>query len=392
MLRMAGFARFRFGLVSRLASALVLVGSVTAVAVGATATGALPPASASVSAAACDGWTGYPTPNPASWNLLDGVAVTSASNAWATSQYQGGTGILHWNGKTWAVQSAPTGPRGVLTGIAATSGANAWAVGQNYSASVHRLVNMILHWNGTTWQAQSVPNPGLDGELTAVAATSASNAWAAGFGIGPTVRYQSQILHWNGRSWQSQSAPSPGTIVTELYGVAATSASNAWAVGYERSGPASQTVILHWNGHSWLRQATPSPSGADILYLGGVSATSATNAWAVGWYEVPATGATMTLILHWNGSSWSSEPAPAGVLDAVVATSASNAWAAGYYTNAAAQVKALALHWNGHSWSAQSNPNASASYSVLEALAATSTSDVWVAGRTGDNNFTARYC
>ena len=39
--------------------------------------------------------------------------------------------------------------------------------------------------------------------------------------------------------------------------------------------------------------------------LNGVSADSATDAWAVGHYFNPTTGAEETLALHWNGTSWS---------------------------------------------------------------------------------------
>ena len=39
---------------------------------------------------------------------------------------------------------------------------------------------------------------------------------------------------------------------TDLRGVAATSASNAWAVGYSGSGIGpTKTVILRWNGKTW---------------------------------------------------------------------------------------------------------------------------------------------
>ena len=37
--------------------------------------------------------------------------------------------------------------------------------------------------------------------------------------------------------------------------------------------------------------------------LHGVAATSSTNAWAVGDYSTPA-GQPRTLILHWNGTNW----------------------------------------------------------------------------------------
>jgi hypothetical protein len=39
--------------------------------------------------------------------------------------------------------------------------------------------------------------------------------------------------------------------------------------------------------------------------LFGVSANSATDAWAVGIYGNSTTRAFETLVLHWNGTSWS---------------------------------------------------------------------------------------
>jgi hypothetical protein len=54
------------------------------------------------------------------------VTVTSASNAWATSLYQGGTGILRWDGRSWAFQSTSAGTHDELGGILATSATNAY--------------------------------------------------------------------------------------------------------------------------------------------------------------------------------------------------------------------------------------------------------------------------
>ena len=49
------------------------------------------------------------------------------------------------------------------------------------------------------------------------------------------------------------------TAVTgQLTGVAATSARAAWAVGATATGAAGQTLILRWNGASWTQ--VPSPS------------------------------------------------------------------------------------------------------------------------------------
>ena len=90
------------------------------------------------------------------------------------------------------------------------------------------------------------------------------------------------------------------TVSGSLGGVAATSASNAWAVGTTGSNTAAKTMIVRWNGTAWTQ--VPSPSPAPSPELVGVTATSATNAWAVG--QTGTAGRIKTLILHWNGKSW----------------------------------------------------------------------------------------
>jgi hypothetical protein len=45
-------------------------------------------------------------------------------------------------------------------------------------------------------------------------------------------------------------------------------------------------------------------------YLYGVSAVSASDAWAVGYYVDNGTNTDHTLILHWNGTAWSRVKAP----------------------------------------------------------------------------------
>ena len=71
----------------------------------------------------------------------------------------------------------------------------------------------------------------------------------------------------------------PFSISGTLADVAATSASNAWAVGSSGSVASSKPLIVRWNGTAWKQ--VPSPALADGA-LNGVAATSATNAWAVG--------------------------------------------------------------------------------------------------------------
>jgi hypothetical protein len=101
-------------------------------------------------------------------------------------------------------------------------------------------------------------------------------------------------------------------------------------------------MIWHWNGSSWHR--VPSPRRGDFDNLGGVAATSAANAWAVGSYFG---NTSHTFLLHWNGSSWrqipSPDPAGGADLRAVAATSATNAWAVGTAAISGDVVHALIL-------------------------------------------------
>src|SRR5215469_5433346 len=125
---------------------------------------------------------------------------------------------------------------------------------------------------GTGVPERAVPVPG--GQLFGVAATSARNAWAVG---GAVNSGKTLILHWNGTVWTHVPSPTP-VGDTELYAVAATSASDAWAVGGGAS--PGKTVILHWNGTAWKTVPSPTPKGGGALF--GVTATSASDAWAVG--------------------------------------------------------------------------------------------------------------
>jgi hypothetical protein len=128
-----------------------------------------------------------------------------------------------------------------------------------------------------------------------VAATSSTNAWAVGDYYNGTTD-QTLIEHWNGTSWKQVTSPNAGGSSHDnvLNGVAATSSTNAWAVGYFYNGTTDQTLIEHWNGTSWKQVTSPNPGGSsDDNILNGVAATSSTNAWAVGDYYNGTTDQTL---------------------------------------------------------------------------------------------------
>ena len=106
---------------------------------------------------------------------------------------------------------------------------------------------LIEHWNGTKWARQASPNPSSGSPtistLTGVTAVSASSSWAVGYYYKDGNKH-TLVEHWNGRKWSVQRSPNPGSTANQFNAVAASSSSNVWAAGYS-SGPPEQTLVAH---------------------------------------------------------------------------------------------------------------------------------------------------
>jgi hypothetical protein len=202
-----------------------------------------------------------------------------------------------------------------------------------------------------------------EGGFFGVAATSARDAWAVGDDANNPL-----ILHWNGSRWRPVTAANPSPGQDDLDAVAARTARDAWAVG-ARGGNA---LVEHWNGSAWKSVPNPRLSGGSLLV--GVVAMSATNAWAVGGTGSPT---STPLIEHWNGKAWQRVAIAykrAGNLFGVTASSATNIWAVGVDNNGAV----LTLHWDGRSW--RQAPAPSPVGSVLIGVSTTSVTNAWAVG------------
>jgi hypothetical protein len=244
------------------------------------------------------------------------------------------------------------------------------------------------------------PSPGSSSSLNAVAAVTASNAWAVGSFVDGTGSHE-LMERWNGKSWQEVFLPPP--IGSRLEGITAVSASNVWAVGPQRT--------LHYGGLGW--RSVPNPAGVtmahvastpdgsvygigdaashDTLFVmtaggwravsiipkptshrpcdGGsagttdLSALGGSDIWVVG--NTFGTGAnnarSCTFATRWNGTTWQSfaTPSVAGEpeLLAVSARAANDVWAVGesitVFTDTGFETdRSIVLHWNGTKWGA----------------------------------------
>lgn len=171
-----------------------------------------------------------------------------------------------------------------------------------------------------------------------------------------------------------------------LQGVAVVSANDIWAVGdhaTNSSGNYLLTLTEHWNGTKWSIVTSPSPgNGQNILQ--GVAVVSANDVWAVGYYY-NLQHYELTLVEHWNGTSWNVVASPNlgtsnNSLQAVAVVSATDIWAVGSYFKPGPTYQTLTEHWNGTKWSIVPSPNFGNSENDLFGVSTVSATDVWSVG------------
>ena len=313
---------------------------------------------------------------------LRAVSARAPDDVWAvgTSPIKASQSLIeHWNGSTWHRFPSPD-PGGTngstsLSGVAALSATDVWAVG---AFSIHGRTNTLtLHFDGTSWHRVASPNPGnmRFSQLMSVSGTSSTDVWAVGLHV-TTSGVRTLAEHWDGTSWKKVACPGGPTSV--FRDVSALSGTDAWAVG--ATGP--DVLIEHWDGTRWQVVASPNPGLTKGGELEGVSALSTTDVWATGEYGVD-TG-QLTLVEHWDGTSWQQVPSPPGTpmsavsLQSVTAISSTDVWAVGYTLDTINDV--LLEHWDGQQWTQVAGVNPGDKSNQLFGVSAVSPTNVWAVG------------
>ena len=327
-----------------------------------------------VAVAAGLAWSVSFSPPPRSGFEVDGFAARSAVDVWAVGLRPGGrcqyqTLTLHWDGSAWTVIPSPGNAtvNSVLDGVTVAGAKQAWAVG-TAGCPADQSRTLTEHWDGSAWSIVKSPNGGVSSDhfsaLHAVTAVSVGDVWAVGSQAG--IRSHMPVTvplieHWTGTRWSV--VPVPTAAVGELESVSATSASDVWAVGAGQLAGQS-TVALHFDGSSWKLVPVPAPPGTTGA-LFGVTALSATDAWAVGEFFPNAGGNGKVLTDHWNGTSWQvvttppvGGPGALSALSSIDAVPSTGVWAVGFWVTDVAG-NSVVLHWTGTAWKQQTTPAAS---------------------------------
>jgi hypothetical protein len=278
-----------------------------------------------------------------------------------------------WNGQAWTRQPTPSSEvdtGSALNGISCTGADACVAVG-----------TATQTWNGTTWTPR--PAPGLSGftpgTLAGVSCAAADACTAVGYYY-PSGNTVPLAERWNGEAWKIQASPVPaGSAAGDFAAVSCTAAGACVAVGNSVLSTGRELALAEsWNGKTWRIVPTPNPSGAQAVFLNGVSCTSASACVAVGDFDRHTSGGPqLALAESWNGKVWTIEQVPgqahasaypSDYLQAVSCAAASSCTAVGSSVLSAYQMDTLAAVWNGKAWHLQATPNPPGSSSQLNGV------------------------
>ncbi|BCJ25916.1 hypothetical protein [Actinocatenispora sera] len=315
---------------------------------------------------------------------IDGRAEAPAEASWE----------LRWNGRE-LVDDQPMPITPLVTtltpyDIAYSSGSDGWAVTGTGSGEA------MERWSGGRWTLMPLavtPDAATeDYWIEDVAAVSPTNAWSVGaaYEAGTTILPRSHALgtlieHWDGTAWQVTPNPAADQDGAKLLAIAASSANDVWAVGYQQDADGAITPFTeHYDGTSWT--VVPAPSGHGTSELRSVSIGPDGTVWAAGNQELPSgNNAAAVLAERWDGSAWQVDPLPDlgnARIDALYVAAANSVWALVEEQSGANRY----LHWDGTAWSVGTMPGPQ-EYGLTYAYAAIDGSgpdDVWAVGNVTD--------
>lgn len=167
---------------------------------------------------------------------------------------------------------------------------------------------------------------------------------------------------------------------SDLSAVSASSATDIWAVG--QSG-------VHFDGTKWTAIALPHIKGDLTSGMTGIVDLAPNNVWAVGDMNIHEDNPNQ-VIEHFDGTAWSVATGPPFLptdqpfLNGLTATSSSDIWATGsILTVVGGSQLAFPLfeHFDGTSWTEIKDENSLNSF--MFGISALATNDVWAVGDTG---------
>jgi hypothetical protein len=317
--------------------------------------------------------------------LQDVVIVPGTSTAWAVGYYYDSnlaayrTMTQRSTGGAWSIVPS--------VNASATGYSQLNRVDATSASNVWAIGSLVERYDGSKWAAMTAPAGVAPRGLDVVSPTE---VWVAGY-----VGSAATVSQWKNGTWTTRyTQASTGRHLTVFEAIAVDPSGQVWAVGWDRDynapGRPVSSLVVHFNGASWSREATPNPANRNTLM--DVVALANGEVFAVGVAQDTSGGGITprSLMLRKHDASWSSPTVPQGEagsqdqLLSVAAVSPSSVWSVGYYSSPSSGLyEPLLVHWMGNGGFAVSHPSPALTVSALASgVSATSAGNLLAVGYT----------
>lgn len=273
--------------------------------------GAVGPASA----ASKPGWRVAQTFGPAEGSWSQQFAVTGAKGAWSTwyaCVICGGANpttqflVERSTGGAWSQVAVPPAlgldPASVVA-LGASSANDAWLF-NGYAKG-----GTAFHWTGSAWSSVTVPSwvvrANLSGSYSVTPVVfGPQSVWVFSEGQDAFTNPSHYAARFDGTTWTQIQLPGiPASVV-------ALSPSDMWATGISPAdvGKANPPeLLMHWNGSTWSTLSVPLPKvpAGTYEYAGNLVALGPAEVWLTLNKQAGVSGAKTAFLLHWKNKKWS---------------------------------------------------------------------------------------
>jgi hypothetical protein len=322
-------------------------------------------------------WELFPvSPGAGSWFTFNRISVAPDGAAKATGTYSyfpdGPLGPAEVEARVWsfggtAWTSARLAPdTRPMTGITVTTADDAWAVGEKWDQSRMADVPQMLHWDGTAW-TQRMQGAEAFARPSQVSGTG-DDVWAVG--TAATSYAVPAVVRRDGPVWAPVALP-PSLGTATLRAVRVVAADDVWVAGSTASTTSGRSLVLHWDGSSWTE--LPAPFGTTAGRVSALLATDGGRCWAAG------SAGNRAAVAAWDGHRWTvANPvtSSASEVTQLALHGSTEVWAAG--------AGMPAQRWNGSAWSNVTGPLTGAL--TVGALANGPDGALWMAGSQGTSS------
>jgi hypothetical protein len=294
--------------------------------------------------------------------------------------------IAKWNGTAWSSLGTGTanGVNGAVNAMVVTGSGDLYVGGAFDQAGAVAVRNVAM-WNGSFWTPLGLGTAnGVNGAVNAMVVTGNGDLYLGGAFIQAGVAVANRIAKWDGTAWSSLNTGTANGLTGIVYALAAAGNGDVYAGGsFTLAGGAAASNVAKWNGTAWSSLGTGAAIGVGGLV--NALAVAGNGEVYVGGNFVQAGGVVANHVANWNGTAWSTlNTSPGngvnGSINALAMTSSGQVYVGGNFGQAGGVLASNVAKWNGTAWSSLGTGTDNGVGGPVYALAVASNGDLYVGG------------